>query len=387
MSENHPLRVLQVIGSMHIGGAENMVMSLLQGLPASRFEAGVCCTRFLGAIGERLVADGASVLMAAPRPRWLRHATPLLLARAMARFKPDVVHTHGTPAMLHAGPLAMAGWLPPWVHTFHHGNYPLTSRKQAMAERLFCPRATRLVAVAEEQRQRLIELYRLRPDRIVTVLNGVAENPFADDEAARAKTRAELGFSPDDIVVGCVAVLRAQKGLGVLLDAAAMLAQREPRLRVLLAGGGPVEDELRARVRTLGLESRVVITGWHHENQRMLCALDIFAMPSFWEAMPLALLEAMAARRPIVTTAVGDTGHIVDNGGCALVVPAGDAAALASAIARLVDDSALARDLACRAYRRCLERFTTASMLPIYQRLYEESAGDATAGAHAPVRL
>lgn len=388
MAGQRPLRVLQVIGSMDIGGAENVVMSLVNGLDPSRYQVGVCCTRFLGALGERLLADRKTVLVAAPRRRWTRHVTPLLLARAVSRFGADVVHTHGTPALLHAGPLALAGWFPPWVHTFHHGNYPLASAKQMLGERLFSPAATQLVAVADRQREALAQCLRMSPGRILTVVNGVADNPFLHDEVLRCRVRAGLGFHPSDVVVGCVAVLRPQKGLAFLIEAAGMLVDRHPRLRVLIAGGGPEEGALRARVEALGLESRVVITGWHQDNQRMLCALDVFAMPSLWEAMPLALLEAMAARRPAVVTDVAENARIVDQGACALLVPPCDAPALASAIARLVEQPELGRGLASRAYQRYLERFGTATMVAAYERLYEESSGYApTATAHASVRV
>jgi glycosyltransferase involved in cell wall biosynthesis len=383
-SKGSRTRILQVIGSMHIGGAENAVVNLARGIDSDRYEMAVCCTSSLGVLAATLAAEGVPVSLAAPPRRALRHLTPLYLARAVARFRPHLVHTHGTPALLHAGPLASVRLLPGWVHTFHYGNYPLPNRRHMTGERIFSRAASRLIAVAEPQRQRIIDCHGIRPDRISTILNGVTANPHLDTPSVRMERRAEFGFGADDIVVGCVAVLSAQKGITYLLEGAQRMLDHDARIRLLIAGGGPLEADLRKKARALGLGPRVVFTGWRQDNLEILTALDIFVMSSLWEAMPMALLEAMAARRPIVTTDVGDNRRVVDDGRCGVVVGAADSDAIAKAVIGLVDAPDAARQIAERAHRRFAERFTTAHMVTQYELLYEEALGRQPRGGQNP---
>ena len=344
------IHVVQVIGTMHIGGAENAVVHIAQGLDRSRFDVTLCCTRERGVLAEQLAGSGVDVRLAAPPTHRQRYFTPYYLARELKRLGADVVHTHGTPSLLHVGPLAMLGRAPAWVHTYHFGNYPLPSRRMMAGERFFSRFATALVAVADVQRTSIEQHHKLTGVR--TIVNGVTANTFVDRPEVRARTRAELGIGADEILVGGIAVLSRQKGITYLLQAVPELLRRQPRVRVLVAGGGPLLAPLREEAQALGVADRVIFTGWRQDNLELLTALDVFVMPSLWEAMPLALLEAMAARRAIVVTDVGDNRRVVDDGRCGVVVPAGDPAALAAAIDRLLGDPLAAAAMAARAEAR-----------------------------------
>ena len=365
------IHVVQVIGTMHIGGAENAVVHIAQGLDRSRFDVTLCCTRERGVLAERLAASGVDVRLAAPPTRRQRYFTPYYLARELKRLGADVVHTHGTPSLLHVGPLAMIGQAPAWVHTYHFGNYPLPSRRMMAGERFFSRFATSLVAVADVQRQSIERHHKLTG--VGTIINGVSDNPFADRPEVRARTRAELGVAEDEILVGGIAVLSRQKGITHLLQALPDLLRRQPRVRVLVAGGGPLLTPLREEAQARGVADRVIFTGWRQDNLELLTALDVFVMPSLWEAMPLALLEAMAARRAIVVTDVGDNRRVVGDGECGGVVPAGDPAALAAAIERLLGDAAGAAAMAARAQARFRSTFTVARMVREYEALYAQA--------------
>jgi glycosyltransferase involved in cell wall biosynthesis len=220
------------------------------------------------------------------------------------------------------------------------------------AEKWLSRRVSALIAVSNVQRDALIRYHALSPSRIETIVNGVAENPYLADPGVRARLRAEFGFAAGDVVVGCVAVLTRQKGIPHLLAAAARIKAARPAVRFLVAGGGPLERDLRAQAATMGLGDTVVFTGWRQDNLKILTALDVFVMASLWEAMPLALLEAMAARRPIVVTDVGENRRVVADGACGRVVPPADETALADAILGHLDDPAAAAAMGERAYQR-----------------------------------
>jgi glycosyltransferase involved in cell wall biosynthesis len=144
-----------------------------------------------------------------------------------------------------------------------------------------------------------------------------------------------------------------------------------PTARFLVIGGGPLEQPLRDKAVSLGLADRVVFTGSKQDASRLLPVFDVFVMSSLWEAMPMALLEAMAARRQIIVTDVGDNRAIVDNGRCGVVVAPRDARAITNAVLGIVGNPYESALMAERAQQRLDERFTTRHMVEAYEGLYE----------------
>ncbi len=365
------IRVLQVIGGMNIGGAEQVIMEIIRGLDRSRFDVGLCCTRVLGVLADQLRDEGVEVLLAAPPSRFLRHLTPAFLLRDIRRFRADVVHSHTTAALIQTGVLGAIRVLPPWVHTFHFGNYDGNASAQRRYEGHLSRSASQLVAVSESQRSALIAHQGVSADHITTIMNGVKSvTPLSQADVASA--RAEFGLKPEHVVIGCIAVLSEQKGITYLLDAAQQIVASLPQARFLIIGGGPLEQPLRDKAAALGLADRVVLPGWKKDAARLLPIFDVFVMSSLWEAMPMALLEAMAAGRPIVVTDVGDNRGIVDDGGCGVVVPPRDPGAIAQAVLQIVNTPAASAAMTTRAVRRFNERFTTRHMVNAHEQLYEQ---------------
>jgi glycosyltransferase involved in cell wall biosynthesis len=334
----------------------------------------VCSTLGLGPMSEPLLAAGIPVLPAGPRGRVHNYLRPWHLSRVIARFKPDVVHSHGLPVLAELGQLSAFHLAPHWVHTYHFGNYPITEKPWHMhVERLFSAAPDQLVAVSDRQREDLVRFHRLDPQRIMTIPNGVPANSFAGDPAVRQRKRAELGIPPDAFVVGSVAVLSEQKGMTFLLQAAHAMRERHPSVKFLIVGGGPLEQPLREEAAARGLESTVVFTGWRKDAAELLCAFDVYVMASLWEAMPVALLEAMAARLPIVVTDVGQNRQIVEGERSAVVIPPGDASAIVSAVQTLIERPSFAAALAAAAHERVDQQFGTARMIERYEDLYNRN--------------
>jgi glycosyltransferase involved in cell wall biosynthesis len=355
---------------MHPGGAEKVVAQIATGLDPERYEVRVACVRETGRIGDEVAAHGVPVTPLMNGPESSPYSTPWTLLGVVRRFRPHVVHSHGIVALTAAGPLALLGALPRWVHTFHFGNYPYASRRQMFLERILSRRATKLVCVASSQRDSILRHHRFSPQKVVIIPNGVGASPFGDNEEVRRGKRAELGLSTGDFVVGTVCVLSEQKGIEYLLEAAGDLSSRCAGMRFLVVGSGPLEKELREKSRRLGLSDRVVFTGWRSDIEQILAAIDVFVMPSLWEAMPLALLEAMAARRAIVVTDVGNNAEIVAHGDCAALVRPRDAAGLAGAIEALHADRELAAGMAARALARFNNHYDVKRMIGSHARLY-----------------
>lgn len=370
------LKVLQIIGSMHYGGAEKVVLHLVNRPADQAIATSVCCTRFVGSIGEQLRAQGVPVFLTAPRRHAFRYFGPMRLLGVIRRLRPDVVHTHGLQAIGTIGPLAEARLVPPWVHTFHYGNYPYSNERWMWIERTFSRRADRLVAVSEAQRSAIIRWHRVAARRIEVVPNGVRPMPRRLDATGVAELRRVLGIAEDKRIVGTVAVMTEQKGIGHLLDAAARIAKVSPDVHFLIVGGGPREQEYRELSQSMGLAGVVTFAGWRDDVGDLLQLMDIYVMSSLWEAMPLALLEAMSAGRPIVATDVSDNAIILDDGRSGLIVPPADPGSLAGAIGRLLGDAALANQMGVNAASRLREHYSVELMLRRYGQIYHELVAD-----------
>ena len=368
------MRVLQVLPALDHGGAENVAEALATGANPDLFDMMVCCTRGLGPVAERIRAAGIPVTLTGPHERPNPYVSVWHLHKILERLKPDVVHSHGITSLCDIGTLSLLSRVPAWVHTFHYGNYPYPNRKHMIIEGLMSRLPDQLVTVADAQRAALLTLHKPRPDRIMTIVNGVRTNRFIDDPGHRRRKRAELGLADDAFVVGAVAVLSEQKGITYLVRAARLVAEQCPRVRFLIVGGGPLEQKLREEAAALGVSANVHFTGWRNDVADIFPALDVWVMSSLWEAMPLALLEGMASRLPIVVTEVGDNRQVVGNGSAGVLVPPGSAEAIAAAVLRLGREESTKAALADAAYRRFQTEYSISRMVAAYEAVYEAQA-------------
>jgi glycosyltransferase involved in cell wall biosynthesis len=209
-------------------------------------------------------------------------------------------------------------------------------------------------------------------ERCTLIENGVSELERPDDET-RAALRASLGCGPDERMILRVGRLDADKGNDTLLHALRELGAR--RYRLVLAGDGPDRPLLEALARELGLASRVLFAGYRRDVPALLSACDLFVVSSPKEGLPMVLLEAMAARAPIVTTAVGAIPAVIADGVHGLLVPPSDPHALARALGSALDDPARMARLAGAAHARFLERHSQRAMGERYRALFTRLLG------------
>jgi glycosyltransferase involved in cell wall biosynthesis len=228
--------------------------------------------------------------------------------------------------------------------------------------------ADAFVAVAAEDRRKMIEVEGVDAEKIRLVPNGIPD-PVPGDGAA---VRQELGIDADAPVIGVVCELRAQKALEVLFEAAARLRVELPALKVLVAGDGPERGHLKAEVERLGLEGTVVLLGIRRDVPALLDALDVAVLSSDYEGSPLSVMEYMAAGKPIVSTRVGGVPELVEDGRDALLVEPRDPEAFAEAVGRLLRDPAEAKRLGETARDRQRREYSLDAMVRRIESLYEE---------------
>lgn len=371
------LRVAQLVYSLDTGGAETVAAALARGLDPGRFETELVGLGGDGPVRDLLAGSGVPVRCLGKRPG-LDLGAARRLRRLLADGAWDVVHAHNATPNRWAV-LAGAGATRAALVVTEH-NPPAPGARRAWRTWLRAVvglRNAAIVGVAEfvTTAQRRVDPF--NGTRYATIHNGIPQRP--SDPAARRRVRRELDLADDARVVGMVGNLRHPKAHDVLLRAIGQLARSRPALRLVLVGSGPREDELRRLATELDLDARVRWAGHRDDVHDVLGALDVFALASRSEGMPLAILEAMSAGLPVVASDVGGVREILGDAAAGRVVGASDPAELASALAPLVDDAEAAVAAGRAARERYLERFTAARMVERYAALYESVAGGPSA--------
>jgi glycosyltransferase involved in cell wall biosynthesis len=274
-----------------------------------------------------------------------------------------ILHVHGYAAADFGRLAARAAGARLVLH--EHFADPRMPAYQALADRVLASLTDRAIAVSESTRSFLIGERHVPAGRVRLIYNGAPLDEFAPGGSeGRRRVRSELGLPEDALVVGSIGRLNAQKGHTHLLDAAPEALARHPDARLLIVGDGDLMDLLREKARRLPVADRVVFAGHRSDVPDVLAAVDVFCISSLYEGTPLALFEAMAAGRPIVSTAVDGCREVLEDGVTGLLVPPGDPPALARALDRVLSDAALRGDLAHHALeasrrfdvRRCVEQ-------------------------------
>ena len=235
-------------------------------------------------------------------------------------------------------------------------------------ERFGVKLANRLVAVGDVQRAQILAAFGIEPRRITVVQNGVTPTESQGGEEFRRR----IGVT-DQVIVGVTATMIDQKGLFDFLAAASRFRDQAQHLRFVIVGDGPLRPALEQKRRELGLEELVIFAGWmSRANEIALPAFDIFFQPSLWEAMSIALLEAMAAAKPIVATCVGEAPHMIDDGVEGYLVEPGDVDRMATALHRLIADPGLRSRMGAAARDKVSRSFSADRMTRSYEAIYED---------------
>ena len=357
-------RVLHVISSLHGGGAERVLLTLLDGLPE---------------VSQTLAVAGAGALLPlVPRSVPIRSAgTALALAELMVRVRPDVVHTWLDDSLLMT--VAAAAQLAvPIVHRIY--NVPslqaayepsAPDRRGRMARALSA--ATRVVALSATAADDAARFYGIEPPQVI--YNGF---PLA---GARAANSAPIARADGRFVILSVARLAPEKGQATLIEAVRRIARAHPQVDVWLAGIGPLEGELRRQAADAGLADRVTFLGFREDVSRLHAAADLFVFPSLTEGFGNAFGEALVGGLPIVASDLPVIRRELLGGApAAWLHPPGDASALAVALEALVSDAGARARLAAHA-RAAGARFAVGAMLDAYRSLYARLAEETRAAA------
>jgi glycosyltransferase involved in cell wall biosynthesis len=280
----------------------------------------------------------------------------------------DVVHAHGYKADIYAF-LALRTSGVSLVSTCH--NWIDSDQKLSFygtLDRLILRGYAQVVAVSDEVRQRLLKSG-VKVNKVSMIRNGIDLRPF---DCASAVVRHELGWDAEQIV-GFVGRLSREKGADIFLDAAARVLAQCPDTKFVVAGDGPDRAELDALIDKLGIRDSVRMLGRCDDMPGVYASLDIMVSASRTEGLPIAILEGMASRLPLVATAVGDVPTVIQDGHTGVLAPAEDPASLAAAIVELLRDAAKRKQLGSAARELVENEFSAERMAADYLRVYEDA--------------
>lgn len=369
--DTRPL-VVHLTYALDFGGLEMLLIECINRMPAHKYRhAVVCLTRYTDFV-RKITQPGVEVF-ALDKPPGLGLGTHVKLWKLLRRLRPTLLHTYNLAAMEYAFTAACAG-VPIRVHAEHgrdasdpEGKNP----KHNFLRRRLAPFIDRYVPVSDDLQRWLDQVVAIAPRKIALIKNGVDTERFQAEafEASASPWKAE------DFVIGTVARVqdvKHHKGLvQAFIELRALLPQHRERLRLSIIGDGPLLPAIKAQVAAAGLDEVVWLPGARSDIAALMHSFSLFALPSLAEGTPVSLLEAMACALPVVASNVGGIPEVIQDGEQGSLVAVADSTALAAAIARYVQDPALAARHGRAARERIEQRYSMTAMLSAYTGLYD----------------
>ena len=374
------IRVIHVVASLQPGGLERLVIALTNGRNfACPGSTSVCCLDEPGELAGFVEKEAVTCLRAdRSKMPWDTIAVRRLKDLAAgAGALPVVFHAHNMAAW-HYAVLAGLGTDVKLVYTQHGENVHNRGLRNRVRSMILARFTDHIVAVSGSTAGAMAKNQGIAARRIAVIANGIDVEKTAGTPCDKVANRVRLGIEEHALVIGSVGRLDYIKGYDRLITAFAKLVKLPVRRFtvspfLLLIGDGAARANLELQARNLGVADRVIFAGYRDEASGLLEVMDVFVMPSRSEGISMALLEACAARLPVLVTDAGGNTEVVENGRTGLVVPAEDDAALQTGLLQLCNDAGLRAQLGSAASCRVAERFTLSATLENYERLYADS--------------
>jgi glycosyltransferase involved in cell wall biosynthesis len=366
------LNVLQVCD--HLGwegsrmhGVKRLFAWMIPRFDKSRFNVSLVSLRKKDLSEETLESFGVDITYL-HRSKFDPATLPALL-KVIDRKQIDILHLHGYGATTFGRLAGGMRKIPTLLH--EHANLTDTPGFQKFADRMLEPMTDIAIAVSQSTADFVIKARQIPEHKVKVVYLGVPLEEFSRprSDAERAAARAEHGMGPGDFIVGCVTRLHDSKGNSYLVEAARQVIDQRPAAKFYLFGEGPLREPLEQQARALGLGDRFVFGGFARDVASVVSAFDISVFPSLWEGTPLTVFEALAMGKPIVATDADGLLDVLRHDRDALIVPKRNAAALATAIVRMMDEPAT-RDRLSEAARITGRQYDIAAFVAKMERLY-----------------
>jgi len=374
------VNILYLITDLDIGGAEKALVRTVIGLDKRMYNPTVCCLRGRGPVAEEIESAGVPVAPLNMSGKF-DLAAVFRLFRLLWKEEISIVHSYLYHANILGRIVGRVARVPIIISSersvilseevVNKNTLEMGSRLRRLMNGLSMRLSDRVVTVSELVRETLIAASKIDPKRLVTIHSGVNLEGYQIDGDITAKKKG-LGLETSAAVIGAIGRLDRVKGVEYLLRAAAKVIFKTPDAAFLIVGDGSQREALEQLARSLGISHRMVFTGQRDDVPELLSTMDVLVLPSLYEGLPNAVLEAMAAGKPVIATRVGGTPEVVEDKVTGLLVPPRDPEALAEAIIALIQDRERAEAMGQVGRARVEEYFSVERMIAETETLYEE---------------
>lgn len=364
------IHILHITYDMNIGGTEQVIRNLVEGLDKTRFKSSIACIDgVIGPWGQELETKGFKHFCFKRQPGFDFQVIKAL-RKLLKTEKIDIVHCHQYTPYTY-------GWFAslftgiPVIFTEHGRFYPdFSSSKRRFINPILQMRTALITAISQATKDALVKYEYLSANRIEVIYNGIADLSGKRNPEQDQALKQSLGFTESDIIFGTISRLDPIKNQSMMIKAFAEALKTQPHIKLLIVGDGPLREDLETLTRSLGIETNVTFTGFQPNPQSYLSIMDVFLLPSLSEGTSMTLLEAMSFSKPTIATAVGGTPEILKHKDTGMLTNNNNQEELEQAIGLLAAKEALRKSLGDMARQDYIQHFTVKAMTDNYQTSY-----------------
>ena len=371
--------ILYVIENIEFGGGERVFSQIIRGLDKERF--GVFVASNPGGIFEKKLTEVGIKINPVRMTNRYNLGIISQLKKIIKTKDVRIVHSQGGRADFFARIAARIANVPIIISSMAMlvEGYDVSILRKGLyvsIDRWTERWVNKFTVLSEAMRRSLIERHKIPPENIVKIYNGIEIEEYNPDlkelRNKKLEVRRELGLKNDVPVIGAIGRLVWQKGFEYLIRAAPEVLKKCPEARFLIVGEGPLKNKLILTGEKLNVADRIIYTGFRNDIKEILASIDVLAMPSLSEGLPMVLLEAMAMAKPIVATRIDGVIEVLENSKTGLLVPAKNSHALAEAIVGILKDKAKASFFGQKAREAAKEKFSVKKMVEQIELAYEK---------------
>ncbi len=367
------IKVVQLAEDLKVGGLERTLAYIVNNLDPSIFSVEVWCIARGGAIADELQKNG-HLLRILNLNNYFNPWKVIQLAGLLRREKVSILHSHAYFANTMGRMAAILARVP--VRFAHiqssHWSSDERSSRNYLVDRLLSHFTSRVIACSDSAARFQLEALKINPRKVITIYNCTDVERYAN-QGATGTQRKELGIGEDDLVIGSVGRLEKLKGHRLLLEVTKDLTESFPSLKLVIIGDGEEREVLEKKRSDLGLVNHVILTGIRNDVEKLLPVLDVYVQPTIGrEGLPLTVVEAMAAKLPVVASDIGGTREAVLHNQTGILVAPGDKEGLARALSRILRDREMRCQMSQEGWKLCQQKFSVTHMVEALTTLYLE---------------
>ncbi|MCK5215603.1 MAG: glycosyltransferase [Candidatus Omnitrophica bacterium] len=368
---NKKIKIMHITHSLDVGGLEQLVLNLSRQMDSSKFDVNVCALTEQVGLADEFEKAGVEVFTR-PKRAGIDWRLCDKLKKLFIEQNIDIVHSHNVGAWIYASVAALLA-RKKTIHT-EHSNVFRDQPKRIMIEKMLSWFTDKIICDSNKVRDFLIDKQGIAANKTQVIFNGIDLDYYGQTHDLN-KIKEKLNINDADFVIGCVARLAPVKGHDSMLTAFCKVCAQAKNIKLLLVGDGELIEELKVLAERLRISSRVIFTGERRDIPQLLGVMNAFILTSMSEGFPLSILEAMAAKLPIIATRVGGVPEVVGHNQTGLICEKGNIEEISEAILFMANNQSDAAKMGARGYQRVKNNYNVENMKDEYEEVYSGVMG------------